>query len=164
MFVDQEKNKPENQLHSPQENNDDQLKSMLIFGGFVVFLLVLILVAFFLMYNMSGDGGGDASGDSNNREQPGKLGNENRLPGESGKTSTSAEDKLINVEAEKLSFGQFYDKNEYKPATTTLSTYALPLNVKTDVANYHDISRKINLDNKIDHLNNAGFARVDDSF
>lgn len=64
-------------------------------------------------------------------------------------------------EMEYLSFADFY------PTTTPIvreykfAEYALPLNVKVDVANYHDISRKLSLEKSLNDLNNHGFAVLD---
>jgi len=62
-----------------------------------------------------------------------------------------------NLTAENASFGHFYKK----PETSAVSlpyTYSLPINIKTDTANYYDASRKINLDDYLSDLNNSGFA------
>ncbi len=67
------------------------------------------------------------------------------------------------IQAETLAFGDFYEKEddnfEFKPAGL-----GLPINVKADVTNYYDISRKINLDSYIDQLNKNGFAILDNPF
>src|SRR3989339_181344 len=64
-----------------------------------------------------------------------------------------------DIEAEYLTFGHFYQKikNDFQP---NKSTYSLPINVKVDVANYHDVSRKINLDPYIEDFNKDGFAII----
>ncbi len=61
---------------------------------------------------------------------------------------------------EYVSFLDFYEKikDDFK---YNISDYDLPINVKTEVSNYYDISRKINLDKNLDSLNNNGFAIVD---
>lgn len=65
--------------------------------------------------------------------------------------------------AETLAFGNFYQKiNDDFEATP--ATYELPINVKTDVANYYDISRKIDLDDSIESLNNDGFIVINNPF
>ena len=68
-----------------------------------------------------------------------------------------------DIRAEILSFADFYevkkDEFEIKPALIDL-----PTNVKTEVSNYHDISRKINLDDYINDLNNFGFAVLNNPF
>lgn len=62
--------------------------------------------------------------------------------------------------AENVSFGYFYEKpkNDFN---STLNTYDLPLNIKIDVKNYYEISRKINLDPYLEDLNENGFAIIE---
>jgi len=63
---------------------------------------------------------------------------------------------------EYISFLDFYQKQEDN-LDINISDYSLPINVKTEVVNYYDISRKINLDNYLDSLNNNGFAVLENS-
>ncbi|MEA1962609.1 MAG: DUF3160 domain-containing protein [Patescibacteria group bacterium] len=62
--------------------------------------------------------------------------------------------------AENVSFGYFYEKpkNDFN---LNLNTYKLPLNIKIDVKNYYEISRKINLDPYLEDLNKNGFAIIE---
>lgn len=69
------------------------------------------------------------------------------------------EDHLI----EYISFLDFY-KEQQDDFDLNIPSYQLPLNVKTEVLNYYDISRKINLDPYLDQLNNEGFALVNNPF
>lgn len=66
-----------------------------------------------------------------------------------------------NLAIEYLSFSDFYVPPDNKSVEAKFSDYQLPLNVKLDVLNYYDISRKINLDSGLDSLNNNGFALYD---
>lgn len=66
-------------------------------------------------------------------------------------------------EAQNVSFGDFY-KVEREDLKLALPDYTLPQNVKVDVANYYDFSRKINLDAGLDSLNINGFAVIDNPF
>lgn len=66
-------------------------------------------------------------------------------------------------EIEYLSFFNFY-KAPAQDFKAKVDDYSLPLNVKTDVVNYYDISRKINLDKVLSSLNQNGFALVDNPF
>ncbi len=74
-------------------------------------------------------------------------------------TGTAASEQL----AEKASFGDFYH-----PTTSTIilkpANFTLPFNVKTAVANYYDVDRKMSLDSGLDSLNNNGFAVLDNPF
>ncbi|MBL7058091.1 DUF3160 domain-containing protein [Patescibacteria group bacterium] len=62
-----------------------------------------------------------------------------------------------------LSFGNFYNPDQ-EAIVSTIEQIQLPMNIKEDVSNYHDLARKINLDPYIDDLNNNGFAVMDNPF
>jgi len=59
-----------------------------------------------------------------------------------------------------LSFADFY-KAPDNNITAKFIDYNLPLDVKLDILNYPDISRKLNLDPGISSLNSNGFALID---
>lgn len=88
-----------------------------------------------------------------------------RLPGawEGGGANGGGNGNGDEIQAETLAFGDFYEKEddnfEFKP-----TGLGLPINVKADVANYYDISRKIDLDPYIGQLNKNGFAILDNPF
>lgn len=65
-----------------------------------------------------------------------------------------------DLKAEDLTFGLFYKeiKDDFKPNSPN---YELPMNIKTDVLNYYDVSRKIDLDPYIDDLNKNGFSLLE---
>lgn len=88
------------------------------------------------------------------------------LPSELG--NGKPEENLLELhsdelEAEYLTFGNFYKpaEDDFKP---TIESYELPLNVKIDVSNYYDISRKINLDRNIKQLNSSGYTILNNVF
>jgi hypothetical protein len=64
-----------------------------------------------------------------------------------------------NIKAEDLIFGAFYEP-EVDDFNKEITSYQLPINVKTDVTNYHAVARAINLDTYINSLNKYGFAIV----
>lgn len=64
--------------------------------------------------------------------------------------------------AEKYYPGDFY-RAPSAPADFA-ALYSLPLNTKTDIANYYDLSRKINLDKVLTDLDSNGFAIIDNPF
>ena len=74
-------------------------------------------------------------------------------------TSTDASSSLSNLVVEYLSFPDFY-KAPDNTITPKFTDYKLPLNVKLDVLNYYDLSRKLNLDPALDDLNNNGFSTI----
>ncbi len=79
------------------------------------------------------------------------------LPGNA--TTTIASSTFENIAIEYLSFANFFKKPDNK-IETKFSDYKLPLNVKIDVLNYYDISRKLDLDPALDNLNNNGFSLI----
>lgn len=92
---------------------------------------------------------------SSSSKFPDDLGTKN----DSGSSSSTIE----NIKAENLSFGHFYEKPGDN-FVSSIESYTLPINVKVDVSNYHDVSRKINLDPYINDLNSNGFAMLDNQF
>lgn len=72
-----------------------------------------------------------------------------------GKNALSTSTAILR--AEFITFGDYYEPiigREF----TSFKTYDRPLNIKVDVDNYYDISRKVNLDPYIDNLNENGFS------
>ena len=74
--------------------------------------------------------------------------------------TTTAATSFSDLPIEYLSFADFYTAPDDK-ITPAIKDYELPLNVKIDVMNYYDVSRKLELDPAIDSLNNYGFAVID---
>lgn len=63
---------------------------------------------------------------------------------------------------ELITFGNFY-----KPPvedTSAVLSYSLPINVKADVMNFYDVSRKMDIDSLILDLNNNGFSITGNQF
>ena len=67
---------------------------------------------------------------------------------------------LSGSAVEYLSFDDFYSLPADDLAVA-IDDYQLPVNVKIDVMNYYDVSRKLVLDPHLDSLNNQGFAIID---
>ena len=85
------------------------------------------------------------------------------LPTSDTKIGVSFAGESSNELIEYISFLDFYEKINDNLSLNN-SDYQLPINVKTDVVNYYDVSRKINLDNSLSSLNNNGFAVIDNPF
>lgn len=68
-----------------------------------------------------------------------------------------------DLKGETVSFGAFY-KPMNEPLDIKIKPVTLPLNVKSDVSNYYDISRRINLDAAVGRLNQNGFALIDSPY
>ena len=87
------------------------------------------------------------------------------LPGDAGDNQdydgSAANGDLIK--AENLSFAQFYrvEKDDFRPSASELK---LPLEVKTEAANYYDLARKIDLEKYQNALNKDGLAVIDNPF
>jgi hypothetical protein len=72
------------------------------------------------------------------------------------------DDGLDDLEGvEYLAFSDFYRLNSYESKEFNFENYTLPINIKVDVSNYYDLSRKIDLDKQLDNLNQFGFAIID---
>lgn len=87
---------------------------------------------------------------------PGTLGS-----GENVNQNTTEENP--DLKGENVTFGAFY-----KPLNESLdlkiAPVGLPLNIKSQVSNYYDTARKINLDPAIGNLNQDGFGIIDNPF
>lgn len=72
----------------------------------------------------------------------------------------SQEDESLYIEY--VSFLDFYKeiKDEIQPS---FEDYSLPLNIKTDVVNYYDLSRRLNIDPYLEDLNSSGVALMPNS-
>lgn len=85
--------------------------------------------------------------------------------------SETADNNLVNnplignnkTSAENIFFADYY-KLEPISFDSSQIDYSLPLNVKIDVSNYFDISRKINLDSVVNDFNQNGFATINNPF
>lgn len=74
--------------------------------------------------------------------------------------SDTAASSFSDLAIEYLSFADFYEAPDNK-ITPKITDYKLPLNVKIDVMNYYDVSRKLNLDPGLDNLNKDGLVTID---
>jgi hypothetical protein len=74
-------------------------------------------------------------------------------------STTSATSSLADIAVEYLSFANFYTAPD-NTIVTKINDYSLPVNVKIDVMNYYDTSRKLNLDPGLTDLNNQGFTTI----
>jgi len=86
------------------------------------------------------------------------------LPGDLEKNLDPVNDSELNgIKAEDIMFGHFYkeSKDNFVPS---LSSYDLPINVKSEAENYFDISRKIDLSDHIEELNENGFKIIKNPF
>ena len=152
----------ENQ-NSDQSNNDDQTRSKkrkIIFLAFLVLGIIILVIIAFLIYK---------------KYPPSKVAvivnnpvvdstsTQAILPDFSkplNASSTEATTSFSNLVIEYLSFPDFYKSLDNNIVPKYID-YELPLNVKVDILNYPDISRKLNLDPGLESLSANGFALID---
>lgn len=79
------------------------------------------------------------------------------LPVEEGGILDPAGNFIEEWQIEYLSFADFYQENK-SSLSLSAPPYELPLNIKTQTANYYDLSRRFNLDPVVNDLNNYGVA------
>ncbi len=78
-------------------------------------------------------------------------------PGQNNEASATS--SLTNLAVEYISFADFYN-NPIEKTEVKINDYQLPINVKLDVMNYYDVSRKINIDAGLNSLNENGFVAI----
>lgn len=81
------------------------------------------------------------------------------ISGQLSSSTSIIEAKPGDFLIEEISFQNFYPKT-LSGFKVNIDNYTLPINVKTDVVNYYEVSRKINLDPGIISLNQNGFATL----
>ena len=178
MFIDDEWKQEDESIEKQLSNSKDQtalssidearhhysnLQIALFAGG--VLILVTFIGLLFLLFAYSND---------NNSPEPvtptvpqtfvstssAGLPNWDELNGHGHGYSGSSTELL---QAENMAFGTFYNfpsENQLYVA----SDYELPLNVKSDVSNYYDISRKLDMDTVVDDIGEYGFATLANQF
>ncbi|MEI7452420.1 MAG: DUF3160 domain-containing protein [Candidatus Falkowbacteria bacterium] len=82
------------------------------------------------------------------------------LPNASSTGLTTDNGLADSQKIEYLTFADFYNEPS-KSYQVNLNNYNLPLDIKTAVLNYYDVSRKLNIDNNLTELNNLGFTTMD---
>lgn len=136
-----------------------KISKKVIFWGAIGFgVVVLLVLGVVLLSSRSSVEPVDDSEPSAN--QSGEL--SSSLPGATFPVSGSeniATTTFTDLAIEYLSFADFYiaPDNEIK---SNIIDYELPLNVKIDVVNYYDVSRKLSLDAGLNNLNEYGFTTI----
>lgn len=162
MFLDkyQKSNKPELHGYSSMTENQEVSYNKIIFYV-ILFVVILIGTGSYFLYKKITEKKApvvvqqeEGNGATTTGKLPEELGG-NEQGGDQG-TSTK------ELKAEDITFGLFYKKPSQEDIQT--KTYDLPLNVKTDVDNYRDVARKINLDTYVDSFNKYGFSIIDNQF
>ncbi|MFH1744796.1 MAG: DUF3160 domain-containing protein [bacterium] len=172
MFIDNEQKNnqerfsetPDTFNHGPNKFSTGKIYVYLIY--ILIFVAVISVFYYFYSINQSRNDENSTQNQQNLGIEPEATSTEYRgfqilVDGNGDVMAIGSSTDLIK--AEYLSFGNFYErpKDDFR---ATISSFELPINVKTDVSNYYEASRKINLDPYIDDLNNYGFAVIDNQF
>lgn len=144
--------------YAPEDKPSFFARNKIIFIAIGVFLLVVALG--FFIYKAVGNLNKNENAWSDMEEQ----GDIASLPPieEIDDSNNQDQDDINSAKAEYLSFADFYDKTEEDVVET--KSYNLPINIKTDVSNYYEVSRKIDLDDNIDDFDSNGFAVLENPF
>ncbi|MCD4694308.1 DUF3160 domain-containing protein [bacterium] len=139
-----------------------QTRNIIIFIVFCLVLVFIILGIFFAgkIISKYKNRGAVDQGNDNNISTSSPFGG---LPEGGEKGSEGNIMATTSVQAENLFFGDFY-KEPREDFRITFNSYELPMNVKTDVSNYYELNRKIDLESKLDSLNNNGFTILENKF
>ncbi len=164
MFGDQEiiipSGAPSDNLNGRPDGHSTKKKIFLVIG-LVLLLAVLIFGIFFGVKNFW-----PKKDNPNNKPkviEPVATATPNLLPNLSlplTATTSDATSTFSNIAIEYIAFADFYKTSDNK-IEPKFQDYKLPLNVKIDVLNYYDLSRKLNLDPALAGLNSSGFAVID---
>ncbi len=142
------------------DDSKKDYKNIIIFSIFIFILILIIAIVFVFYYKNKTDEIFNIIDDDDDPVVflPDDNNDDNKNNNQDNKNNS-------DLQAEKISLGQFYnepsDELDFEIAITKLD---LPINVKSDVVNYYDIARKVNLDNVLDKINNDGYAVIDNPF
>jgi hypothetical protein len=139
-------------------------KKIILFGALAVIAVIFIVGIFFVVKKLI------LTQDSEPKTEPVVTATTSELTnipttlpslnGQETATTTVATSTFSNLAIEYLSFADFY-KAPDNTFSSNLKDYKFPLNVKIDVMNYYDVSRKLNIDPALENLNSLGFATID---
>ena len=165
MLKDYEDNYKDYSTTEINNGSSDFLKKLLIIAGAIIF--VLIVIAFAVITIFSGPSPTSVSPVLDNNDDINKTASgTGQLPDgdyDPDKMSTGTFGDNIDNRAESLLFANFYNPEKIS-FNYQVSSYDLPINSKSDVLNYYDISKKIDLDAYLDTLNNEGVAILDNIY
>jgi len=140
-------------------SSGDFLKKILIIAGAVISVLIIIAFIVIGIFSAPNPGANIPILDPNQKTNETATGT-GQLPGgdyDSSKISSSTVGNNIDNKAESLLFADFYNP-EQMDFDYQIASYNLPINSKSDVLNYYDISKKVDLDSYLESLDNEGVA------
>ncbi|MCK4539659.1 DUF3160 domain-containing protein [Candidatus Parcubacteria bacterium] len=160
MFLEDNKKeiKSRERIFGNRSTISDPNSNIFVIIGCIIIIILFFFILYVVFFQKSGAGNTPIF-------EPAKISTSsvNKLPtfpdnGGDNKYSLGTSSEVLI--AENVSFGYFYEKPK-DDFNSTLNTYELPLNIKIDVKNYYEISRKINLDPYLEDLNKNGFAIIE---
>ena len=171
MFEQQITGRPEPVANQPAvapEPESPKVKQIIMIVGGLVILIALILGGIFLFKKIvSKNSNGNSQNTATSTDQLEDALNQAHLSGNFPTTTAiniqDGNSQGTSTAIEYLSFANFY-KEPNNQLEVKNSDYKLPLNIKTDVLNYYDVSRKLVLDPVLGNLDDNGFAIIDNPF
>ncbi len=167
MFNDQENtiiSESENTTNNSSANIPDissPKKAKWVFLGLALFILIVVLIMVAKLFLFKPETTGEI--ELSPIDKTGEANPTSSLPIFGAAVDSADSSSTINfagIEIEYLSFEDFYEAPAPLSLTGNFEDYSLPLNVKMDVVNYYDLSRKLVFDPVIDSLNENGFALI----
>jgi len=148
---------------APLSPSPSPLKKILLLAAIVVAVLVFIAAIFFAVKKLTAPKIAPVENPGTNATSSNPIIIPTVLPDLNSSTmatTTNATSSFSLLAIEYLSFADFY-KAPDDTITSKVNDYKLPLNIKIDVMNYYDVSRKLSLDSALNDLNRQGFALLD---
>lgn len=153
-------NSPDTQSNEPRKKFG--LKKILLIAGAVLLALFLIGGIYLLISKFNTKKVSDGNTQPIVVDSSAAATTTGTLPAlglPSSATTAATTTPFSDIAIEYLTFADFY-KNPDNTIEPKFSDYELPVNVKIDVSNYYDLSRKLSLDPALDSLSKNGFATI----
>lgn len=144
---------------APSPNPDNNKKKIVIAIAVLILLLVLGAGFWWLWQFLKNKNDGPAQPDNVIASTTPRL-DDFHLDGNGD--SDVGNNNVAEMDAiEYLYFADFYPELDGSNREFKFADYNLPMNVKVQVANYYDLSRKLDISASLESLNNYGFAVID---
>lgn len=150
-----------------QENEPKGNKKKILIIVFAFILIVIIVFGVWYLLGFSKNETNSSSSDKSLSDnltlsednQQGVLSDVHLSSSNNNEENNNQE--IDNEAIEYLSFNDFYSLPEDILENDSFNEYNLPINIKVDTDNYYEVSRKLNIDEGLDSLNNKAFAVID---